>query len=55
LAARIADDLLLSFELRRWGGLLNVAAVVLFLALVMLTLLMEKRAKQAARQRAGWI
>ncbi len=49
LAARIAGDLLLSFELRRWGGLLNVAAVVLFLALVMLTLLMERRAKRAAR------
>lgn len=39
LALRVAGDLLASFPLRRWGGLLNEIAVLLYLAMLALTIL----------------
>ena len=47
LVLRVAGDLALSAAVRRWGGLLNVVAVLLFLAQTALSV------RQARRARAG--
>lgn len=47
LALRVAGDLGLSFALRRWGGLLNEVALLLFLALTVYSL--RQSQKKAAR------
>ncbi len=47
LALRVCGDFFLGWEARRWGGLLNAAAILLFLASVPLAAL------KAARSRAG--
>jgi hypothetical protein len=43
LAMRVAGDLLAIMPLRRWGGLLNEAAILLFLAMLALTILQGRR------------
>ncbi len=43
LALRVIGDLLASFPLRRWGGLLNEAAILLFLAMLAATILLGRR------------
>jgi hypothetical protein len=43
LALRVIGDLLAALALRRWGGLLNEAAILLFLAMLALTILRGRR------------
>jgi hypothetical protein len=43
LAMRVAGDLLAIMPLRRWGGLLNEVAILLFLAMLALTILQGRR------------
>ncbi|MBE0688741.1 MAG: hypothetical protein IH587_01305, partial [Anaerolineae bacterium] len=45
LAYRIYGNLALDFTARRWGGLLNVIAVLLFLAVTAITLYRNNRLK----------
>jgi hypothetical protein len=46
LGLRVAGDLLASFPLRRWGGLLNEAAILLFLAVLMLAIIQGRRSSK---------
>lgn len=43
LLARIAGDLMLAMDVRRWGGLLNAVAIVAFLALLVRTAIVGRR------------
>ncbi|MCL4487276.1 MAG: hypothetical protein M1570_04000 [Chloroflexi bacterium] len=49
LALRIAGDLLPSFEMREWGGLLNVLAVLLFLFVTARGVVLARRARPLAK------
>lgn len=52
LLLRIVGDLAGWFELRRWGGLLNAAAILLFLASAGLAMLTRRRSAPAPRSPA---
>ncbi|CAF0704633.1 hypothetical protein [Candidatus Methylacidithermus pantelleriae] len=43
LALRIGGDLLVAVDVRRWGGLLNAVALVLFLALLIHTAILGRQ------------
>lgn len=45
LAMRVGGDLLANVTLRRWGGLLNEVAILLFLAMVIITVVQGRRAR----------
>jgi hypothetical protein len=50
LVLRVIGDLLPALALRRWGGLLNEAAILLFLAMLALTILRGRKSEDMKRE-----
>lgn len=50
LVARLVGDLALLIELRRWGGMLNAGAILLFLALTVASVMLARVSESNARK-----